>query len=217
VTPPQPELHGVLALQGDFAAHAAMLESLGAEPLAVRTPDELARVATLCMPGGESTTMSLLLGESGLRDPLRGRIAAGMPVLATCAGAILLARELTGDDGSIKVRGLGLLDAVVERNAYGRQADSFEAEVEVDWPSLGQAPDADPLKVSFIRAPIIRDPGTGVTVAARHGEDIVLVRQGSILAATFHPEMRSDPRLHRALLQFAAKENWNHRDTEDTE
>jgi 5'-phosphate synthase pdxT subunit len=183
----------VLALQGDFAAHANALRSLGIEPVLVRRTAQLEQIDALCMPGGESTTMSLLLTTSGLREPLRERISGGMPVLATCAGVILLARQLDGDSGSLKVDPLQLLDVRVERNAYGRQVDSFEEEVEVDW-------DAPPLKAHFIRAPLIRDPGSDVKVMARRGDEIVLVRQGNILGATFHPEIAGDYRLHEMML-----------------
>src|SRR5688500_14912143 len=161
--------------------------------------EHLNQVDALCMPGGESTTMSLLLTTSGMREPLRQRIKEGMPVLATCAGVILLARELSHDDGSLKVEPLRVLDVRVERNAYGRQVDSFEDEVDV----AGMDP---PLRAHFIRAPLIRDPGPEVQVLARRGEEIVLVRQGSILGATFHPEIAGDYRLHTVLLELAAQQ-----------
>ncbi|MDQ3023410.1 MAG: pyridoxal 5'-phosphate synthase glutaminase subunit PdxT [bacterium] len=189
---------GVLALQGDFDAHAVALRSLGCEPLLVRRVAQLEQVGVLCMPGGESTTMSLLLGTSGLREPLRRRIADGMPVLGTCAGVILLARELGGDTGSLKVEPLGVLDVRVERNAYGRQVDSFEGEVEVE------GMEGKPLRAHFIRAPLIRDPGPNVQVLARRGDEIVLVRQGNIIGATFHPEIAGDYRLHEMLLTLRA-------------
>ena len=209
----------MLALQGDFDAHAKGVRALGVEPLLVRRTAQLAQVDALCMPGGESTTMSLLLTTGGMREPLRERIADGMPVLATCAGLILLARELSHDDGSLKVEPLRVLDVRVERNAYGRQIDSFEDEVEVDWELLGsgavpaltlqpqdQRPEAaatGALRAHFIRAPLIRDPGPDVQVLARRCDEIVLVRQGNILGATFHPEIAGDYRLHAVLLEMA--------------
>jgi len=193
---------GVLALQGDFEAHATALRGVGADPLLVRRPAQLEQVDVLCLPGGESTTMSLLLTTSGLREPLRQRILDGMPVLATCAGLILLAREVSGDTGSLKVEPLRALDVRVERNAYGRQVDSFEEGVEVDWTGLSMA-DKDKLRAHFIRAPLIRDPGPKVQVLARRGDEIILVRQGNILAATFHPEIAGDFRLHEVLLRLA--------------
>ena len=192
----------MLALQGDFEAHGKALRACGVEPVYVRRIAQLEQVDLLCMPGGESTTMSLLLTTGGMREPLRERISGGMPVLATCAGLILLARELSHDDGSIKVEPLGLLDVRVERNAYGRQVDSFQGDVGVDWKALGQK-DQPPLRAHFIRAPLIRDPGSDVQVIARRGEEIVLVRQGSIIGATFHPEIAGDFRLHEALLELA--------------
>jgi pyridoxal 5'-phosphate synthase pdxT subunit len=213
---------GVLALQGDFDAHAKAVRAQSSEPTLVRRVAQLDQVDALCLPGGESTTMSLLLTTSGLREPLRQRIADGMPVLATCAGVILLARELSHDDGSLKVEPLRVLDVRVERNAYGRQVDSFAEEVEVDWKALvgaklaspeirsdettageaGFAP-TDPLRAHFIRAPLIRDPGSKVQVLAKRGDEIVLVRQGNILGATFHPEIAGDFRLHAVLIGMA--------------
>jgi pyridoxal 5'-phosphate synthase pdxT subunit len=198
---------GVLAVQGDFESHAQALAQLGLEAIYVKTPAQLAQVDVLCLPGGESTAQSLLLDIAGLRAPLTERIRGGMPVLATCAGAILLARELGNDSGSLKVKALGLLDSRVERNAYGRQVDSFEAEVEVDWATLGQ-PEQPALRAHFIRAPLICDVGPDVQVVARRGDEIILVRQGNILAATFHPELAGDARLHLALIELV-----NHQDT----
>lgn len=196
----------MLALQGDFAAHSAMLAALGAAVREVRRPEDLAGIRCLCMPGGESTAMSLLLDKSGLRKPLRACLAAGLPVLATCAGAILLAQRLANDSGSRKVETLGLLDATLDRNAYGRQVDSFEAELYPDWPQLGCPEEwaAHPLHGVFIRAPLIREPGPGVEVLCTRGDgEIVLVRQSTMLAATFHPELSGDSRLHAVLLRMA--------------
>lgn len=192
----------MLALQGDFEAHAKALRACGVEPVYVRRTAQLEDIDALCMPGGESTTMSLLLTTGGMRDPLRRCIAGGLPVLATCAGLILLARELTNDDGSLKVEPLGLLDVRVERNAYGRQVDSFEDELEIQ----GLDP---PLRAHFIRAPLIRDPGPQVRVLAKRGDEIVLVRQGNILGATFHPEIAGDYRLHELLLKLVSVQSPN--------
>jgi 5'-phosphate synthase pdxT subunit len=193
---------GILALQGDFSAHARMLEALGLAVVLVRSPEELQQAAMLCMPGGESTAMSLLLDESGLRGPLTERISAGMPVFATCAGMILLARELSGDSGSLKVKPLGLLDALVDRNSYGRQIDSFEEDIEVDWQLLG-AEAQGRLSGVFIRAPRIVSHGVRAQPVAWHQGQCVALRQGSILAAAFHPEIAGDARLHRCAAGWA--------------
>jgi 5'-phosphate synthase pdxT subunit len=217
---------GVLALQGDFAAHARALQQLGLDVVLVRRPADLAGLCLLALPGGESTTMSMLLDDSGLREPLSQLIApvaaggAGLPVLATCAGVILLARQLEGDSGSVQVRALGLLDATVARNSYGRQLESFEGELTIDWAVLGRDQsrttadsdtalrlDADALLHSdpafhgvFIRAPRISDIGAQASVAGRYMGEPVLVRQGNIIAAAFHPELSGDLRIHQALL-----------------
>lgn len=205
---------GVLALQGAYNAHANVLRSLGATVREVRFPAELAGIELFCMPGGESTAMSLLLDKSGLREPLRELLSAsaegsgGPAVLATCAGAILLARELEHDDGSLKVQTLGLLDAVVDRNAFGRQVDSFEAELTIAWPALGLPAESGPLHGVFIRAPRFAALGPATAVCGwLHGPgagsgEPVLLRQGRILAATFHPELSGDARIHRALLNL---------------
>lgn len=194
---------GILALQGDYAKHSQSLRRLGLRTRFVRQAEDLSDLEMLVLPGGESTTMSLLLDSSGLREPLRRAISAGLPTLATCAGTILLARELRGDSGSRRVDTLGLLDAVVDRNSYGRQVDSFEADIEIDWPLLGRSADDPAIHAWFIRAPRILEPGPAVQVVARHGTEIVAVRQASILAITFHPELSRDTRIHEAVLHFA--------------
>ena len=181
---------GVLALQGDFREHAQMLAACGATPVLVRTPEELTGVDSLCIPGGESTTMGKLAAAHGLVEPIRWRAAEGMPIFGTCAGMIVLATEI---DGGAPL--LGLLDIGVERNAYGRQVDSFEAEVDVRG--------VGPIRAVFIRAPRIRRVGPGVEVLAWHAGAPVVVLQGSLLAASFHPEMAGDPRLHERLLALA--------------
>jgi 5'-phosphate synthase pdxT subunit len=181
---------GVLALQGDFREHAAILTDLGATVVLVRTPEDLAAVDCLAIPGGESTTMSKLAGAHGLAAPLRERAEAGMPVFGTCAGMIVMAREV--EDGEPL---LSILDVRVARNAYGRQVDSFEADV--DAPSISN----EPLRAVFIRAPVVTSVGDGVEVLAELRGAPVLVEQGNLLAASFHPELAGDGRLHRRLLE----------------
>ena len=173
---------GVLALQGDFEAHARALAARGVWPVEVRNPGDLDGVRGLVLPGGESTTMLRLMEGSNLGQRLSALVQGGLPVLATCAGVILLAREVRHPAQP----SMGLLDAVVERNAYGRQIDSAVVPLEVCEPDeLG----AERLEGVFIRAPRVRDLGGEVRVLARRGGDPVLVRQGSLLAATFHPEL----------------------------
>ncbi|MCC7477981.1 pyridoxal 5'-phosphate synthase glutaminase subunit PdxT [bacterium] len=208
VTSSSPPRAGVLALQGAYQAHARVLSALGCEVVEVQRPAQLEGLRLLCMPGGESTTMSLLLSSSGLREPLRQAIAAGLPVLATCAGAILLAQRLEGDSGSLKVEPLGLLDLTVDRNAYGRQNESFEAGLEIDWTGLpgSSAGGTQLFHAVFIRAPRFQLPGAQVRVLASFqpagaaAAEPVLVRQGNIIAAAFHPELSGDDRIHRAAL-----------------
>ncbi len=176
---------GVLALQGAFAAHADCLSSLGVSTTEIRTPQQLESVDALLMPGGESTTMSQLLEISGLFDPISDRISSGMPVFGTCAGMILLATEVL--DGRPDQRSFGAIDISVRRNAFGRQVDSFEAEIDS---TVG------PFHGVFIRAPRIERMGDGVEVLGRFGAEPVLVRQKNVLAASFHPELAGDARLH---------------------
>ena len=178
---------GVLALQGAFEAHQHVLRDLGVETVQVRTPAELELVDALVMPGGESTTMSHLLVTSGLFESIDARLKQGMPVFGTCAGMILLAKGVL--DGRSDQKSFGAIDIDVKRNAYGRQIDSFETDIEVD----GLVED---FHAVFIRAPQIARCGEGVTVLARHGQDIVLARQGSVMVASFHPELTSDTRIH---------------------
>ena len=183
---------GVLALQGDVAEHVRALEKSGARTLLVRRDSELARVDGLVIPGGESTTMSQLLTSFGLFDPLGARIASGMPVCGTCAGMIVLASSVL--DGRDDQRCLGALDMVVRRNAFGRQVDSYEEDLEVC--GLGGAP----FRAVFIRAPWVESVGAGVTVIARAGNrpdgPIVAVRRGNVMATSFHPEVGGDERIH---------------------
>ncbi len=181
---------GVLALQGDFREHARVLEDLGIVPLLVRTAEELAAVDCLAIPGGESTTMAKLARAHGLVEPLRERAAQGMPVFGTCAGMILMATEVTDGEPVFS-----LLDIRVIRNAYGRQVDSFEADV--DAPGVSD----EPLRAVFIRAPVVEAVGDGVEVLAELRGAPILVEQGNLLAATFHPELAGDARLHRRMLE----------------
>ena len=183
---------GVLALQGAFVAHGQVLRALGAEPREVRGPEDLQHVDALVLPGGESTTMSMLLMTSLLQQPIRERINEGMPVFGTCAGLILLADGVR--DGRPDQVGFGVLDVDVRRNAFGRQVDSFEAELDVkglDRPFHGV----------FIRAPIVERAGDCVEVLACVDGQPVLVRQGRALAAAFHPELSDDDRIHRMFLE----------------
>jgi 5'-phosphate synthase pdxT subunit len=180
---------GVLALQGDVREHLAILTSMGVAAAPVRTAEDLDDVDGLVIPGGESTTIGRLAERFGMMDPLRRRISAGLPTFGTCAGMIFLATSLT--EGSQPL--LGVLDAVVQRNAFGRQNDSFEADLEV----VGL--DA-PFHAVFIRAPWVEKTGTGVEILARVNDHPVMVRQGRILAGSFHPELTGDDRIHRLFL-----------------
>jgi len=181
---------GVLALQGDFREHAAMFAECGATPVLVRTAADLAEVSCLAIPGGESTAISRLARLHGLVEPVRERVANGMPLFGTCAGMIVMAAEVIGGEPLF-----GLMDIVVERNAYGRQIDSFEADVDVEG--------VGPVKGVFIRAPQVMRTGPEVETLATHAGRPVVVRQGSMLAAAFHPEIAGDARLHAAVLEMA--------------
>lgn len=184
---------GVLALQGDFAEHLRVLERLGADGVEVRIPADLEGIDGLIIPGGESTTIRRLLDLYALTNPLTERISGGMPAWGTCAGLILLARELTDDHP----RPLGLVDMVVARNAFGRQVDSFEEDIEV--PALGDRP----FHAVFIRAPVIRKVGTGVEVLSRLQDGApVAARQGKVLVTAFHPELTGDTRFHECFLSW---------------
>jgi 5'-phosphate synthase pdxT subunit len=186
---------GVLAIQGDVREHALMFELAGATPVEVRQRDGLDSVDALVIPGGESTTIGKLLDRFDLLDPLRERIAGGMPVYGTCAGLILLADEIVGRDEAPFL--VGGLDVTVRRNAYGRQVDSFEASVPVE--KLGGA-----VQAAFIRAPVVERVGQDVEVLASWEDRPVLLRQGNILASTFHPEVAGDHRLHGMLIEMAS-------------
>jgi pyridoxal 5'-phosphate synthase pdxT subunit len=186
---------GVLAIQGDYEAHAKALARAGAEAELVLWPKQLAALDALVLPGGESTTIAKGLARLALYEPLRERIRGGMPVLGTCAGAILLAARVENRP----VETLGVLDATAVRNAYGTQVDSFAAPVDA-----GAAPELAGLRCVFIRAPQLKDLGAGVEVLARVDGQPVLVRQGNVFAATFHPELTDDVRVHRLLIAAAA-------------
>jgi len=191
---------GVLALQGAVDRHARALAAAGAEPLAVRTAAALADVDALVLPGGESTTMSMLLESSGLFEAVAERLATGMPALGTCAGMILLGREIIG--GRADQRSFGVLDISVRRNAFGRQRDSFETDLAV----IGLGPDdGSTLRAVFIRAPVVERVGPDVEVLASVDGDPVLVRQGAVLAAAFHPELGDDLRIHQTFVRSSAE------------
>jgi 5'-phosphate synthase pdxT subunit len=189
------ELVGVLALQGGFGLHSDRIRGLGYEVREVRDPGDLEGLGALILPGGESTTLGLLLGRRGLDEALPRVIRAGLPVFGTCAGAILLASVVVGSD---QYR-LGTFDLAIQRNAYGSQVDSFETELDGNQ-ALGGAP----LPAVFIRAPRITGWGPGVEVLARHQGDPVLVRQGTQVAATFHPELTASGTIHRWFLETVA-------------
>jgi 5'-phosphate synthase pdxT subunit len=180
---------GVLALQGDFREHLAVLTALGANAIAVRRPEELERVSGLIIPGGESTVMDKLSRLFGLAEPLTAAIAAGLPVYGTCAGLIMLAdRVRDAIDGQ---QTLGGLDVTVRRNAFGNQLDSFETDLDI--PVLGDPP----VHAVFIRAPVVEEVGDSVTVLAAVGDGrIVAVEQGNLLGTAFHPEVTQDYRFH---------------------
>jgi 5'-phosphate synthase pdxT subunit len=184
---------GILAVQGDVREHARAIRDVGAEPVEVRLPRDLVGLDGLILPGGESTTMRKLIDRYGLREPIVALARGGAPVYGTCAGMILLADRIADGDEPV----LRLLDITVQRNAYGRQLDSFEADVSV--PSLGEAP----MHGVFIRAPVVSEVGPEVEVLARDADGRpIAVRQGRVLATAFHPELTPDRRLHRLLVEL---------------
>jgi 5'-phosphate synthase pdxT subunit len=184
---------GVLALQGAIEPHRAVLDALGETTVEVRTPDDLSAIDALILPGGESTTMSFLLDSSGLRAPLRQQLADGLPAFGTCAGMILLAAEVL--DGRADQESLGAIDISVRRNAFGRQRDSFEADLDIDGITGGA------FHAVFIRAPAVERVGAGVEVLASVGDRPVLCREGAVLVSSFHPELSDDLRLHQRFLE----------------
>jgi 5'-phosphate synthase pdxT subunit len=182
---------GVLALQGAFREHILLLEALGVEADAIRLRDQLADVAGLIVPGGESTAIGKLMDTYGFYDAIRDRHADGMAVWGTCAGAVLLAKDVVG--GVADQRTLELMDTTVRRNAFGRQVDSFEADLDVDGLD-------GPFRGVFIRAPWIETVGEGVDVLAEYDGHVVAARQGALMATAFHPELTGDTRMHRLFL-----------------
>jgi 5'-phosphate synthase pdxT subunit len=183
---------GVLALQGDVREHTRALSDLGADVVEVRTEVDVSAVDALVLPGGESTTISMLLESSGLFEPVAARLGRGMPAFGTCAGMILLAADVL--DGRPDQRSFGVVDIKVRRNAFGRQVDSFEAPLDV------AGVDGGPVDAVFIRAPFVEAAGPGVEVLAAVDGHPVLVRQGPVMAAAFHPELSADLRVHQLFL-----------------
>ena len=185
---------GVLALQGDFREHIAVLQSLGADARAVRRPEELAQVGGLVIPGGESSVMDKLSRMFGLAEPLKGAIRAGLPVYGTCAGLIMLADRVL--DAIAGQESLGGFDISVRRNAFGSQLDSFETDLDI--PALGEPP----MHAVFIRAPVVEQVGEGVVALASLADGrVVAVEQGNLLGTSFHPEMTGDTRFHEYFLE----------------
>ena len=188
---------GVLALQGDVREHLITLAGLGVTARPIRRPGELDAIDGIVLPGGESTTMCRLLDVFELREPLVERLVGGLPAFGSCAGMIVLATGIL--DGRADQRPLGAIDIVVRRNAFGRQVDSFETDLDIDGLTGG------PLRAVFIRAPWVERAGADVTVLARVGEHPVAVRQGNVLATSFHPEVSGDDRLHALFLGLVAQ------------
>jgi len=182
---------GVLAIQGDFAAHVRAIGDIGAYAIEVRGAAELDKIDALIVPGGESTTMMKFIDEENLAQPIIEFANAGHPIFGTCAGAIVLARDVYNPPQA----SLGLIDIGVERNGYGRQVDSFIAEADTTF-------DGDPLEAVFIRAPRITRTGSEVEILAHCNNEPVLVRQNNVLVATFHPELTDDHRAHKLLLEM---------------
>jgi 5'-phosphate synthase pdxT subunit len=187
---------GVLALQGAFAEHVAALRAIGMEAVEVRLPEQLEDVDGLIIPGGESTTMRRLIARWGLREPIMALAAEGKPLFGTCAGMIVLSKQIDGGEEPV----LPLLDVTVERNAFGRQLDSFETELNV--PLLGDTP----VHAVFIRAPVIESVGPNVDVIASLEDGrIVAVRERNVIATSFHPELAGETRFHRLVATMAAE------------
>ena len=187
---------GVLALHGAVIEHIQILRAIGVEPVPVRLPEDLDGISGLILPGGESTTMRKLAARWNLREPIMALAASGAPILGTCAGMIVVAREIVGGEEPV----FPLLDVTVERNAFGRQLDSFETELSV--PILGDRP----VHAIFIRAPIIERVGPGVEVLARLPDQrVVAVRQRNVVAISFHPELAGETRIHRLIATMASE------------
>ncbi len=197
---------GVLALQGDVREHVSVLAAMDAEPVAVRRPGELAAVSGLVLPGGESTTIAKLAARAGLLEPMRAAVRDGLPVYGTCAGMILLADRVL--DAPPDQETVGGLDVTVRRNAFGRQVDSFESEVDLGL-------DGGPLHAVFIRAPWVEEAGSGVevlgrVVGGRADGRIVAVRQGNLVATSFHPELTGDRRVHGLFVEIVRRRRAQH-------
>ncbi len=186
---------GVLGLQGDFREHVEMLSLMGVETLVVKLPEDLDLVDGLIIPGGESTTMGRVMENMRIREPLVKKIEQGLPVYGTCAGMILLSRKVVDHVQPL----LGVLDIEIERNAYGRQVESFEVDLSI--PAVGEKP----FRAVFIRAPKVVKHGARVEVLAEYNKDPILVREGNILASSFHPELTQDTRIHEYFLRMVEK------------
>jgi len=184
---------GILAFQGDVIEHAQIINKLGHVPIEVRTLQDLSRCQALIIPGGESTTIGFFLEQTGIGKELIKRAAKGFPIFGTCAGAIVLAKNIVSN---IIPPHLNLLDITIKRNAYGKQIDSFYANIPI--PQLN----IQSLHAAFIRAPIIQKVGSDVEILARHNQEIIMVRSKNIWAATFHPELRGETALHQAFISF---------------
>ena len=191
--PASPKTIGILAFQGDVIEHEKIIISLGHTALQVRSPSDLKACQALIIPGGESTTIGLFLEQTGLNKKIIQSAHAGMPILGTCAGAILLAKTI---ESNIIPPHLGLINMTIQRNAYGQQLDSFHTDLQIPKLNIKN------LKAAFIRAPIIKKVGPGIQILAKHENQIVLVRQKNLWAATFHPELRGDNRLHQDFLSL---------------
>ncbi|HBB03246.1 MAG: pyridoxal phosphate synthase yaaE subunit, glutamine amidotransferase [Candidatus Peregrinibacteria bacterium GW2011_GWF2_38_29] len=209
---------GVLDIQGSVEEHAMMLEECGAEVVFVKTVRDLENIRGLIIPGGESTHISMMLKRGGLFDTIKKKIKSGMAVYGTCAGAILLAKKILGDNGSIGVKSFNVIDAEIERNAYGRQTDSFEVDVEIPvlGEKVGYKGNVTRKKVRdfpaiFIRAPKIKSVGKNVEILAKYKNEIVMAegkfgnaQKNNILISTFHPELTNDIRVHEYFIKMAA-------------
>ena len=193
---PRPRV-GVIAMQGDYDAHVRAVEAAGGESFLVRTPDEVARADTLILPGGESTTIGKLMARHGLDTAVKQAHGRGTPIYGTCAGMILLAKTIASGEKRGGQPTLGLMDIGVARNAFGRQVDSFEADIDAP-----RVTGREPVRGVFIRAPYVAELGPGVEVLALYQDRAVLVRQGSLLASAFHPELTGDARIHDYFLKM---------------
>lgn len=197
---------GVVAMQGGFDAHVRAVEAAGGEAFLVKTPEEVADADGLILPGGESTTIGKLLARYGMDEAIRDAHAAGKPIYGTCAGMILLAKKI--EHGAM--RGgqptLELMDIAVARNAFGRQVDSFEADIEAPTVTEATGGGESMVRGVFIRAPFVEETGAGVDVLARYENRTVLVQQGGLLASAFHPELTNDARVHRYFLRMIAEQ-----------